>query len=112
MIKIVGFIIIAILFTSCNSSDSDETYFDNPELSLNIPADFPELNSYVNLNKPTKYGVELGQKLFNDKQLSADNSVSCASCHIKENAFADHNSQAIGIANARNPSQFGRSETT
>lgn len=97
MIKIVGFIIIAILFTSCNSSDSDETYFDNPELSLLIPTDFPEVNSYVSLNKPTKYGAELGQKLFSDKRFSSDNTISCSSCHIQGNAFADHNARAIGI---------------
>ena len=33
--------------------------------------------------------VELGQKLFFDKALSLDSSVSCASCHIPEFAFSD-----------------------
>lgn len=97
MKKIIGFVIIAIFFTSCSSSDSDETYFDNPELSLNIPAYFPELNSYVSLNKPTKYGAELGEKLFSDKRFSKDNTISCATCHIRANAFSDHNARAIGI---------------
>lgn len=97
MKKIIGFIIIVIFFTSCSSSDSDETYFDNPELSLHIPTDFPEVNSYVSLNKPTKYGAELGEKLFSDKRFSKDNTISCSSCHIQANAFADHNAQAIGI---------------
>ena len=97
MKKIFSFIIIAIFFTSCSSSDSDETYFDNPELSLHIPTDFPEANSYVSLNKPTKYGAELGEKLFSDKRFSKDNTISCSSCHIQGNAFADHNARAIGI---------------
>ncbi|UWY26904.1 cytochrome-c peroxidase [Flavobacterium sp. TR2] len=97
MKKIFSFIIIAIFFTSCSSSDSDETYFDNPELSLHIPTDFPEVNSYVSLNKPTKYGAELGEKLFSDKRFSKDNTISCSSCHIQGNAFADHNARAIGI---------------
>lgn len=97
MKKIIGFIIIVIFLTSCSSSDSDETYFDNPELSLHIPTDFPEVNSYVSLNKPTKYGAELGEKLFSDKRFSKDNTISCSSCHIQANAFADHNAQAIGI---------------
>lgn len=70
---------------------------DNPEIALNIPSDFPEVNSFVSLNKPTKYGVELGERLFSDKRFSADNTISCASCHIQANAFADHNPQAIGI---------------
>ena len=98
MKKIISFIIISIFVTSCQNDDYETILVNNPEVLLQIPQGFPELNSSVTSNKPTKYGVELGQKLFNDKQLSADNSVSCASCHIKENAFADHNSQAIGIA--------------
>ncbi|MCM0666980.1 cytochrome-c peroxidase [Flavobacterium tyrosinilyticum] len=97
MKKIVGFILMVLFFTSCSSSDSDETYFDNPELSLPIPTDFPEVNSYVSLNKPTKYGAELGEKLFSDKRFSKDNTISCSSCHIQANAFADHNARAIGI---------------
>ncbi|KAF2326551.1 cytochrome-c peroxidase [Flavobacterium ginsenosidimutans] len=96
MKKIAGFIFIALLFISCNN-DSEMISYDNPELSLNIPADFPELNTYVSLNKPTKYGVELGEKLFTEKRFSADNTISCSSCHIQANAFADHNPQAIGI---------------
>lgn len=97
MKKIVGFILMVLFFTSCSGSDSDETYFDNPELSLPIPTDFPEVNSYVSLNKPTKYGAELGEKLFSDKRFSKDNTISCLSCHIQANAFADHNARAIGI---------------
>ena len=97
MKKIFGFIIIASCFASCNSDDSDMISYDNPELSLQIPADFPELNPYVSLNKPTKYGVELGEKLFSDKRFSADNTISCSNCHIQASAFADHNPRAIGI---------------
>lgn len=96
MKKLISFVFLIILFASCNSDDS-EMMLDNLEISLNIPVDFPEMNSYVSLNKPTKYGVELGEKLFSEKRFSADNTISCASCHIQENAFADHNPQAIGI---------------
>ncbi|MDP5202211.1 cytochrome-c peroxidase [Flavobacterium sp. DG2-3] len=97
MKKIFGFIIIISVFASCNSDDSDMISYDNPELSLQIPADFPEVNPYVSLNKPTKYGAELGEKLFSDKRFSADNTISCSSCHIQASAFADHNPRAIGI---------------
>lgn len=97
MKKIVGLLSILLLLVSCNSDDYQNVLDENIEVSLNIPAGFPELNTSVNGNKPTKYGVELGKKLFNDKRFSADNSISCASCHIQENAFADHHPQAIGI---------------
>ncbi|GAA6771869.1 hypothetical protein AAGS39_26190 [Flavobacterium sp. CGRL2] len=69
MKKIAGFISLLLLFASCNSDDSDMISIDNPEISLNIPSGFPELNSFVSLNKPTKYGVELGEKLFSEKKI-------------------------------------------
>lgn len=43
--------------------------------------------------------VELGEILFNDKILSIDQSVSCASCHIPDFAFADTNSFSPGVNN-------------
>lgn len=82
---------------SCSTDDAEMISYDNPEIALNIPADFPEVNSFVRLNKPTKYGVELGKKLFSEKRFSADNTISCASCHIQANAFTDGKPQAIGI---------------
>lgn len=97
MKKIAGLISLLLLFASCNSDDSDMITIDNPEISLNIPSGFPELNSFVSLNKPTKYGVELGEKLFSEKRFSADNTISCSSCHIQANAFTDQHAQAVGI---------------
>lgn len=39
----------------------------------------------------------LGQKLFNDKILSKDNSISCASCHLPEYGFSDTTAFSKGI---------------
>jgi cytochrome c peroxidase len=47
----------------------------------------------------------LGQKLFNEKILSKDSTVSCASCHIPSLGFADSVALSIGIhgmASSRN----------
>lgn len=44
----------------------------------------------------TKAG--LGKKLFSEKILSKDSSVSCASCHIPAYAFADTVAFSVGIA--------------
>lgn len=41
--------------------------------------------------------ADLGRKLFNEKMLSLDSSVSCASCHKPEFAFADTLPFSIGI---------------
>ncbi|WP_289659070.1 cytochrome-c peroxidase [Flavobacterium panacagri] len=97
MKKILGFVIAILFLTSCNNEDSEMLAIDNPEIDLKIPADFPELNAFVSQNKPTQYGVELGEKLFSDKRFSADNTISCSSCHIQENAFTDQKTQAVGI---------------
>lgn len=99
MEKGLSILVIFILLISCNNDHYEPAAIDNPQVSLTIPSGFPELNKSVNSNRPTKYGVELGKRLFNDKRLSADNTVSCSSCHIQEKAFADNNTQAMGIQN-------------
>ena len=42
-----------------------------------------------NDNPQTAEKIALGRLLFNDKRFSADGSVSCASCHQADKAFAD-----------------------
>ena len=43
--------------------------------------------------------VELGRRLFHETALSRDNSVSCASCHVRQNALADPRRVSLGIEN-------------
>ncbi len=47
--------------------------------------------------------VALGKKLFSDPRLSADNSISCSSCHNLESAGADDKSGSIGITGQATP---------
>ena len=44
-----------------------------------------------------KKSVQLGRKLFFDKRLSRDNSVSCATCHDPQYAFTDARKLAVGV---------------
>ncbi|RCW92304.1 cytochrome-c peroxidase [Winogradskyella arenosi] len=91
-------LVLVLVLTACTQDDNTTLMaYNNPEITLEIPTDFPELNDAVYNNTPTEYGVALGEKLFFDTRLSADNSISCSSCHIQESAFADHNPKAIGI---------------
>lgn len=46
---------------------------------------------------PVNSKASLGQKLFNDKILSKDNSISCASCHLPAYGFADTLAFSSGI---------------
>jgi cytochrome c peroxidase len=97
MKTLIRSLFILLLLASCSNEDYEPISYENSEIDLNIPADFPALNNFESANLPTKYGVELGRKLFNDKKISADNTISCASCHMQENAFADQNQKGIGI---------------
>ncbi|MGZ8918529.1 MAG: cytochrome-c peroxidase [Methylobacter sp.] len=48
-------------------------------------------------NPQTAEKIALGHVLFNDKRLSADNSISCASCHQPDKAFTDGLPVSTGI---------------
>lgn len=61
-----------------------------PELyELSVPKD----------RKPTPEQIALGAQLFNDKRLSKDDSVSCATCHDPKLGLADGKPRAVGIKN-------------
>ena len=44
--------------------------------------------------------VELGRRLFHDKRLSADNTISCASCHPLDHGGADGMPRSAGVGGA------------
>jgi cytochrome c peroxidase len=43
--------------------------------------------------------IELGRKLFEDTQLSADGTVACVSCHSSASDFGDHRARSVGVHN-------------
>ena len=47
--------------------------------------------------------VELGRRLFYDTRLSANNTMSCATCHIQALAFTDGKARAVGATGAVHP---------
>lgn len=48
-------------------------------------------------NNVTDAGATLGRVLFYDKNLSANNTISCASCHEQEAAFSDNRKFSVGL---------------
>src|SRR5690349_12494924 len=58
-------------------------------LDLYLPA--PETNPL------TAEKIELGRRLFLDRRLSRDGSVSCSSCHDPKRAFSDGRAIALGV---------------
>lgn len=84
---------ILILLFSCSKSNDVTEYTDvpvNTPLVFNKPSNFPSVAYDFQNNPPTKYGFELGKKLFYDGRLASDGAVSCGFCHIQENAFTHH----------------------
>jgi cytochrome c peroxidase len=98
MLRYLLFLLLGILFTACtDDSSAPKGPEENPLVKIEIPK---YLNKKLNIttgNAPTVNGVALGRMLFYDTQLSADNTVSCASCHKQENAFNEPIATSIGI---------------
>jgi cytochrome c peroxidase len=65
----------------------------------------PDLVQFVTPkdNPGTPEKVELGRLLFNDKRLSADGTISCATCHDADKGFTDRLPTSKGIRD-----QFGK----
>ena len=78
------------LMFSCTADDNYTSIPENSPYALEIPSNFPDLKQNISNNSPTKYGVELGRKLFYDARLSKDNTISCAFCHEQSSAFTHH----------------------
>lgn len=71
-----------------------------PTLPLGIPAGL--WRKMIPADNPmTAEKVALGRALYFDKRLSADGTVSCATCHDPATAFADQNTLAVGVAGRR-----------
>lgn len=102
--RMLAFLMLIGLFslTSCERSvgDTKNRLVDIAEL---VPESFDSLPKIPDNNILTTARVKLGKKLFFDKRLSADGSVSCGSCHKKANAYADNNVTTQGAHGIKNP---------
>lgn len=73
-----------------------------PPYEWNLPQGIPA-PVVPSENCMTDARVELGRNLFYDKALSRDESMSCASCHFQERAFADGRQRPRGIPHGSFP---------
>jgi cytochrome c peroxidase len=112
--RLIGIITLLLLVVSIFSCGKDEVYELVEESPLNLPAtpfDYASLNlpshftnnvqgqplpTSVNGldntpsdNPITNDGATLGRVLFYDKLLSANGTISCASCHKQDQGFSD-----------------------
>jgi cytochrome c peroxidase len=110
---LVGFSVILQFFSPCKVSAQNRPAAPSspllklPETPYHYADDLPSFyrsnpvrrldNTPAN-NPITDHGATLGRVLFYDTRLSANNTVSCASCHRQENAFSDPRKFSIGFA--------------
>jgi len=87
MNKIITIIFSLFILLSCNDDDIDYGQIVDEPYQLEIPSYFPKITFDTDKYPLTKNGVELGKKLFYEGRLSRNNTISCAFCHIQENAF-------------------------
>jgi cytochrome c peroxidase len=109
------FFIALLLLTSCSDNESSDTAtitdsYPSVTATFLDKIDLNNLSNYANQVVPayitkdntagnpiTDKGATLGRVLFYDKNLSADNTISCSSCHIQANAFGDVATASDGI---------------
>lgn len=82
----------ALLLLGCGG-DADPVEAEQPAIA--VPPGFPPIPASED-NEPTSARVELGRRLFYDERLSRSEQISCASCHLQQNAFADPNRVSTG----------------
>ncbi len=94
-------------------------WLDNPAnhevLKVSLPmglnvARIPE--ETLEANPLTRAKIELGRQLYFDTRLSADNTVSCASCHAPDEGYARNTRFGVGIheqeGNRNSPTSYNR----
>lgn len=67
-----------------------------PKLPLGLAAAEANITG-IKENPMTLAKIELGRQLYFDTRLSKDNTVSCATCHHPDTAFAAHTQFGVGI---------------
>lgn len=78
---------MAFALFSCNKKE-EITPLSSEDL-LSFPDYFPKPHYNFENNELTEEGFLLGKKIFFDKNLSSDQTISCASCHHQQFAFSD-----------------------
>lgn len=97
---LVVFALATIGVTWTHNHTDAATGTQSQKLPVAIPKGIPVdlFESLIPKDNPlTPEKIALGEKLFFDKRLSADRTVSCATCHDPAMGFADGNMVGIGI---------------
>lgn len=93
-----GWILTGLIASFCLFCNLISTTNHAPEpFTLEYPANFGSRFTIPAANPMTKEGVYLGRMLFYEKKLSANNRLSCESCHEQKLAFTDGRPVSPGV---------------
>ncbi|HJU42259.1 MAG TPA: cytochrome c peroxidase [Vicinamibacterales bacterium] len=87
---------------ACNLAGVSELEADNP-IRPDPPPPYGIQEFFAGQTPLNPERVRLGRWLFFDRRLSADETVSCATCHRPEHAFSEAQPTATGIRGQRGP---------
>ncbi|MFA9211663.1 MAG: cytochrome-c peroxidase [Moraxellaceae bacterium] len=110
-LKLSGYVILTFISVfSCKKKDNTVQPLSAVATTFNGNIDLNHLENYANQTIPsyitkdntgsntlTDKGATLGRVLFYDKNLSSNNTVSCASCHRQAVAFSDTAVASSGV---------------
>jgi len=106
-LKLLTFCCAIFLISSCTDKVDEEYHhytqeeYETITQQLDLPLEtykYPVLTSFGTVSAGNAYHLAtLGRVLFYDKKLSIDGTISCASCHRQEAAFADNVQFSDGI---------------
>lgn len=89
-------LLIVVLFNIGLVIEAGSRLTISPNQNHLPPLPLPQVAPSPEDNPTTAEKVALGKQLFFDPRLSGDNTLSCASCHLPEKAFADGLPKARG----------------
>lgn len=95
VLSLILFLFVAISHSQ-EATQADQPIATGP-YKLEYPANFGDRLTIPADNPLTKEGVHLGRMLFYEKKLSADNSMSCGTCHQQKLAFTDGQAFSRGV---------------
>ncbi len=73
------------------------SHFTNDVAGQALPTSINGIDNTPNDNMISNEGATLGRVLFYDKNLSANGTVACASCHKQEKGFSDDATLSVGF---------------
>lgn len=92
---------LTVLQNFLNLSASPHNYANPPLPSHFTDGELDPMDNMPDDNPTTNMGATLGRVLFYDKQLSANNTISCASCHQQAASFSDPAQFSEGLNGGR-----------